>query len=285
MFQFYHEVDVKRVMEGCPWSFNRKVLVMSRIKEGENRCCVELNTMDLWVQVHDLRAGFMTERILVEVGNFISEFVSSSPNNFIGVWRDYLRIRVTIDLTKPLKRKMKIRKSGSEWFWITFKYENPPTFCLICGILGHSDKLCNRLFTMPEQDIVKPYGEFMRAPFRRSVKPIGAKWLRPGLDSGQRKANTGDHQSQHRGNDSNQDPHFSLLVQKAITNGENIGGNVFQIAQKSGIPVTRDSQNNIPLITPTNTRKEIFIVENKKRKTDKGEVGNSKPMDYNGLYY
>lgn len=22
LFQFYHEIDVKRVMEGCPWSFN-----------------------------------------------------------------------------------------------------------------------------------------------------------------------------------------------------------------------------------------------------------------------
>lgn len=24
LFQFYHEVDVKRVKEGCPWSFNWK---------------------------------------------------------------------------------------------------------------------------------------------------------------------------------------------------------------------------------------------------------------------
>lgn len=32
LFQFYHEVDVKRVMEGCPWSFNRRALVMVRMK-------------------------------------------------------------------------------------------------------------------------------------------------------------------------------------------------------------------------------------------------------------
>lgn len=33
LFQFYHEVDAKRVMEGCTWSFIRRALVMSRLKE------------------------------------------------------------------------------------------------------------------------------------------------------------------------------------------------------------------------------------------------------------
>lgn len=69
-----------------------------------------------------------------------------------------MRIRVTIDLSKPLKRMMKVKKSGSVWVWITFKYENVPTFCFICGLLGHSEKFCNKLFDTPEEDIVKPYG-------------------------------------------------------------------------------------------------------------------------------
>lgn len=46
LFQFYHELDVKRVMEGCPWSFNTRALVMARMKEGDNPRCVELNSMD-----------------------------------------------------------------------------------------------------------------------------------------------------------------------------------------------------------------------------------------------
>lgn len=47
LFQFYHELDVKRVMEGCPWSFNRRALVKTRLKEGDNPRCVELNSIDL----------------------------------------------------------------------------------------------------------------------------------------------------------------------------------------------------------------------------------------------
>ena len=85
LFQFYHEIDVKRVMDGCPWSFNRRALVMSRLKEGENPRTVELNHMNLWVQVYDLKVGFMTEKIITEVGNHIGKFVESCPSNFIGV--------------------------------------------------------------------------------------------------------------------------------------------------------------------------------------------------------
>lgn len=77
-------------MEGCPWSFNRRALVMSHLKEGQNPRCVKLNAMDLWVQIHDLKVGFITKRIVKEIENYIGAFVSSCPSNFVGVWRDYL---------------------------------------------------------------------------------------------------------------------------------------------------------------------------------------------------
>lgn len=64
--------------------------------------------MELWVQVYDLKVGFMTGKIITEVGNSIGKFVASCPNNFAGVWRDYFRVRVAIDVTKPLMRRMKI---------------------------------------------------------------------------------------------------------------------------------------------------------------------------------
>ena len=176
-FLFYHELDIKRVIEGSPWSFNRKVLIISRMQQGINPKCIPLNSIDLWVQIHDLQPGLMSEKIITEVGNEIGKYVCSCPTNFKGVWREYMRNRVTMDLSKPLKRRMKIRKSGKEWIWITFKYENVPTFCFICGLLGHSEKFCNQLFEKLENEIVKPYGIWMRAPLKRQTKLIGAKWL------------------------------------------------------------------------------------------------------------
>lgn len=266
LFQFYHEVDVKRVMDGCPWSFNRRALVMSRLKDGENPRCVELNSMDLWVQIYDLKAGFMTERIVQEIGNYVGNFVASAPTNFTGVWRDYLCVRVTIDITKPLKCKMKIRSAGGDWFWISFKYENVPTFCFIYGIVGHSENFCSKLFVLPASEIEKPYEEFMRAPYRRHVKPIGAKWLRNGTEVGDRSTSSGINQS--RNDWSNQDPHFSPSNQGTVMSGGNFENTSFQNKQLSGNIEIRKDQGNNPIFPPIQIRKEVTVVESKKCKPD-----------------
>lgn len=82
LFQFFHEIDVKRVLEGSPWSFNKRALEMARLQVGENPRCVDLNSLELWVQIHDLRAGFMSEKILQGIGNYIGRYVLRCPSNF-----------------------------------------------------------------------------------------------------------------------------------------------------------------------------------------------------------
>lgn len=74
---------------------------------------VTLNNMDLWVQIYELHTGFMTEKVNKEVGNYIGTFVASCPS-LTGVWREYLRVRVRINL--ELKRRMMVRKAGNEWY-------------------------------------------------------------------------------------------------------------------------------------------------------------------------
>lgn len=271
LFQFYHEIDVKRVLEGCPWSFNRRALVMSRIKERENPRCVDLSSMDLWVQVHDLKTGFMSEKLLTGIGNYIGSFLSSCPTNFTGVWRDYMRIRVTINLNAPLKRRMKIKMTGNEWYWINFKYENVPTFCFICGIIGHSERFCGRLFDVPETDIVKPYGSWMRASFKGHVKPIGAKWLRLGHEgggSGAGKEPYGGHTVAEE--NTNHDPLFTPADMEIVNQGVLSGiskfqNNVTQAGKKSATIPTNQASGSERL-----NADDILIIDTKKRKTNNG---------------
>lgn len=87
---------------------------MKRLTDGENLRSVEFNKMKMWIQVHDLKVGFMSERILQSVRNSIGTFVSSHPSNFNGVWRAYFRVRVALDVTVPLKRRMKIKQSNDD---------------------------------------------------------------------------------------------------------------------------------------------------------------------------
>lgn len=90
---------------------------------------------------------------------------------------------MTLPLDKPLKRRMKLKKSEESWCWVNFKYEDVPTFCFICGMMRHNEKFCHRIFDMPIEQIEKPYGIWMKAEPRRRNHTIGSKWLRQSSQS------------------------------------------------------------------------------------------------------
>ncbi|KAL8127034.1 hypothetical protein AgCh_014092 [Apium graveolens] len=71
IFQFYHEVDIKRVIDGSPWMFGRFHLVLQRLQEGDNPRTVKINKIDLWVQLHDMSAGFMSQCEVINVDNYL----------------------------------------------------------------------------------------------------------------------------------------------------------------------------------------------------------------------
>lgn len=183
IFQFYHEIDIKRVIDGSPWTFGRFHLVLERLKDGNNPRTIEINKIDLWVQLHGMNTGFMSQRVATDIGNYIGNYVEGDPNNFVGVWREYLRIRVSIPLNVPIKRRMKLKKSDKDWCWVNFQYEAIPTFCFICGLIGHGERYCERIFESPDEIIEKPYGSWLRAEPRRRSHTMGSKWLRSGGNS------------------------------------------------------------------------------------------------------
>lgn len=58
-----------------------------------------------------------------------------------------------------------------------------PTFCFICGLLGHAEKFCSKIFETLLEEIVKPYDQWMKALPRRQTYVTGSKWLRSGSPS------------------------------------------------------------------------------------------------------
>lgn len=58
-------------------------------------------------------------------------------------WRPYLRIRVWINLSRPLICGKLIDYDGNQ-SWISFKYERLPNFCFHCGITKHPVTRCSK---------------------------------------------------------------------------------------------------------------------------------------------
>ncbi|XP_074363518.1 uncharacterized protein LOC141704100 [Apium graveolens] len=184
-FVFYHVFDMQNVIEGDPWIFEQSLLLLHELKEQEDPSQVLLNKMDIWVQIYDLPRGMISEKIIQSIGNSVGVVVKTDPLNMQGLWKPYMRVRVTMDIGKPLKRRMKLKREGDTWSWINFKYERLSTFCFVCGLLGHSERDCDIVYANPEKVIDRAYGVWLRAPNKNAKNQnTGSKWLRNGPDGG-----------------------------------------------------------------------------------------------------
>lgn len=88
-----------------------------------------------------------------------------------------MRVKVQLDITKPLRRGMKVNSGRNATKWIGFKYERLGDFCYYCGRLGHTDVDCTYQVPVKEgEELVYQYGPFLVAsPHKRTYRPFGAR--------------------------------------------------------------------------------------------------------------
>ncbi|XVF76242.1 hypothetical protein PTKIN_Ptkin13bG0250500 [Pterospermum kingtungense] len=106
LFQFYHAVDLKRVLEGGPWSLDNHLLVVHQLQPGDVPTMVPL--------VHKLPIGYMFAYSGKQLGDFVGKIVEYDSNNNSGLWHSFMRIRVSVDVRLPLKLFKNIRHQGGD---------------------------------------------------------------------------------------------------------------------------------------------------------------------------
>ncbi|MBA0729879.1 hypothetical protein Golax_020488 [Gossypium laxum] len=103
IFKFFHSMDMERVLKGLPWTFNNHLLILSKLRRGEDPLKIPLVYVPFWVQIHDVPIGLFSESLARLLGNFIGVFLEYDGSDLRN--RNYMRVRVQIDVRKPLKRK------------------------------------------------------------------------------------------------------------------------------------------------------------------------------------
>lgn len=144
LFQFYHKEDMKWMMNNGPWSFDNATLVTSTIPTGGDPTKVPLNEVEFWIQIYDLPNGYMAESVGKQLGNFFGSFVSYDLSNNTSIWREYMRIKIKVDVRVPVKRKKRICKKDKSDFIVNCKYEKLADFCFVCGLLTHTERFCKK---------------------------------------------------------------------------------------------------------------------------------------------
>jgi hypothetical protein len=66
---------------------------------------------------------------------------------------------------------------------ILFKYEKLGVFCYLCGVVGHTDKSCPKLFDMEHDDGTRGWGENIRPLIKRMGTAATNKYLQDPIPS------------------------------------------------------------------------------------------------------
>ncbi|KAL0412095.1 UNVERIFIED_CONTAM: hypothetical protein Slati_3799200 [Sesamum latifolium] len=142
LIKFFHILDHNRVLERCPWAYDKNLLVLAPVEAEDDPKLVDLSRSDLHIHIHGLPLGKMTKEVASFIGNKLGKFKKVDLDSKADVWESSVCIRVSLDITKPLKRALKIRMVLGDEQLVTFTYERLLNFCYLCGCLGHLSRQC-----------------------------------------------------------------------------------------------------------------------------------------------
>ncbi|KAL0456836.1 UNVERIFIED_CONTAM: hypothetical protein Slati_1022800 [Sesamum latifolium] len=184
LLKFVHPVDRDRVLSSGPWAFEKNLIVLARVSDSENPIDVNLDRCDFHVRIHGLPIGKMTKEVATFIGNRIGCLCDSDQQKEPEAWGSFMRLRVTMDVTKPLPRVLKIRTVLGDEQLVSFSYERLPNFCYLCGCLGHISKWCKSRFLDGFVDPGEntPYGPWLLAMHQTAPRtrfPQGRRNLGP----------------------------------------------------------------------------------------------------------
>lgn len=104
LFDFQLEVDAEKVLLGELWSFDRHLVVMERYDGSSLVNTLKFGTTNFWVQLHNLPYSFMTTEAATSIGETLRAV--SIPRDKTKMRRgSFMRVRVVVDITKPLCRR------------------------------------------------------------------------------------------------------------------------------------------------------------------------------------
>uniref|UniRef100_A0A2N9GXY5 CCHC-type domain-containing protein n=1 Tax=Fagus sylvatica TaxID=28930 RepID=A0A2N9GXY5_FAGSY len=138
-------------MMGEPWAYDKHLVVLQYIKEEEAIDDVVFRETSLWVQLHGLPVRRMNPEVATTLVSSLGRIEQISDGDINADGGQAMRIRIRLDVTKPLCHGRKARLEKGRETWISFKYERLSNFCYWCGLLSHSEKDCPKWLLNKEE--------------------------------------------------------------------------------------------------------------------------------------
>jgi hypothetical protein len=162
LIEFIDPKDKERVLEGRPWVFEGGLFLVEDFDGTKAPSQFTFNKAAFWVRMIDLPLACMSREIGRKIGASVGVVEAVDADARGMGWGEFLRVKILMDLAKPLQRGRKINIEGKA-HWIHFQYERLPRFCFQCGAICHGKSGCPKRSGFRQQE-PNQYGMWLRAP-------------------------------------------------------------------------------------------------------------------------
>ncbi|KAJ4846112.1 hypothetical protein Tsubulata_033990 [Turnera subulata] len=134
--------DRQNVLDaGKPWFFEKQLVVLKAITGDEVLSQVTLEEAPVWIQMYDIPLNHRTTNNVRNIPSKTGSFLCFDEKGEQR-WSKFIWANVLLNVEKPLRKSLSIRKERGTIVEVVYRYEGIPNFCYLCGKLGHDLKEC-----------------------------------------------------------------------------------------------------------------------------------------------
>lgn len=131
------------ILRQGPWNIRGSLLLLLLWSPELAIAEIELTLCPFWVQIHGLPCQNMTIKNVVMIRKALGEILGvENLDTSRLLCRQYLRVKVDIDTSQPLKPGFHLPRPNKTSLWISFRYERLGDYCTKCGLIGHKKLGC-----------------------------------------------------------------------------------------------------------------------------------------------
>lgn len=168
LFSFHQAAGKRKALEEGPWMLSNELLVMADFNGSKTLEEIEFSYIPIWVRVTNLPLGLLSKETGELLGDEIGEFMEADVGEDRMATGRFLRVKIRLDIRKPLMCgvTVKTKEEGPDR-WCPVVYEHLPDFCYVCGVIGHTDRVCLTKLKKGETETPQFGSELRFRPTRR----------------------------------------------------------------------------------------------------------------------
>ena len=142
LFKFTNKEHITRIINSV-WNVNGFLLAIQKWHPSATLRELSLSKVTFWIQVHGLPLHHMSFKNAIVIGKGLGQLVKVEENGgSAAIFRSYMRLLVSIDVSKPLNPGFSIARTDGSSSWVRLLYERLDIYCSDCGLIYHKQSSC-----------------------------------------------------------------------------------------------------------------------------------------------